>query len=100
MSKKFVRVPVSITLEGSVLVELQEGESLETLSTTELEERALNNFDDNDDEFYSVAEETNIGADGKYAWYVDDDDEEGDEEDDFDDDFWNECLEDDEEGEE
>lgn len=97
MSKKFVRVPVSITLEGSVLVELQEGESLETLNTTELETRALTNFDSNDDEFYSVAEETNIGADGKYAWYIDDED---DEEDDFDDDFWNECLEDDEEGEE
>lgn len=79
MSKKFVRVPILITLEGSVVVELQEGESLETLSTEELETRALNNFDGNDDEFYAVAEETNIEADGNHAWYEDDDDDEDDE---------------------
>ena len=97
MSKKFVRVPILITLEGSVVVELQEGESLETLSTEELGTRALNNFDGNDDEVYAVAEETNIEADGNHAWYEDDDD---DEDDDFDDDFWDECLADDDEGEE
>lgn len=47
--KHFVKVPYSITLEsptpislkGSVIIKLQEGESLETLSPTELEQRAV-----------------------------------------------------------
>lgn len=91
MSKKFVRVPMTVTLQGTVLVELQENESLETIDPMELEVRALENFDCNNDEFYAVAKEKSVGADGSNA-YIIDDDEEDDEEDDFDD----ECLEDDE----
>lgn len=94
MSKKFVRVPMTVTLQGTVLVELQENESLETIDPMELEVRALENFDCNNDEFYAVAKEKSVGADGSHAYIIDD--EEDDEEDDFDDDFWNECLEDDE----
>lgn len=39
MSKKFVRVPMTVTLQGTVLVELQENESLETIDPMELEFR-------------------------------------------------------------
>lgn len=91
MSKKFVRVPMTVTLQGTVLVELQENESLETIDPMELEVRALENFDCNNNEFYAVAKEKSVSADGSNA-YIIDDDEEDDEEDDFDD----ECLEDDE----
>lgn len=69
MSKNFVRVPITITLEGSVLIELQDGESLETIDPMELEVRALENFDCNNDEFYAVAKEKSVRADGSYAWY-------------------------------
>lgn len=93
MSKKFVRVPMTVTLQGTVLVELQENESLETIDPMELEVRALENFDCNNDEFYAVAKEKSVGADGSNAYIIDD--EEDDEEDDFDD----ECLEDDEDEE-
>ena len=69
MSKKFVRVPFSITLEGDVLIELQEGESLETLDKTELEKRAIAEFEYDYEEFYDSAEitETEVGVD--YAYY-------------------------------
>ena len=69
MSKKFVRVPVAITLEGDVLVELQENESLETLNQTELEKRASTKLRSDYDEFYDLAEitDTSIGVD--YAYY-------------------------------
>ena len=73
MSKNFIRIPVAITLEGSVLIELQDGESLETLDAEELERRALEIFDDDYDAFYDTAEITDIEANGYSARYDDDD---------------------------
>lgn len=96
-----VRVPLKITLDGSVVIELEDGERLAKMSVEEIEARALASFEDDYDGFLSTAEAEDIEPDGSHAYVIDnDDDEEGDEEDDFDDDFWNECLEDDEEGEE
>ena len=69
MNKKFVRVPMTVTLQGTILVELQENESLETIDPMELEVRALENFDCNNDEFYAVAKEKSVRADGSHAWY-------------------------------
>ena len=65
MNKNFVRVPITITLEGSVLIELQDGENLETIDPMELEVRALENFDCNNNEFYAVAKEKSVRADGR-----------------------------------
>lgn len=76
MSKKFVKVPMTVTLQGSVLVELQENESLETIDPMELEVRALENFDCNNNEFYAVAKEKSVGADGSHAWYCFNEDDE------------------------
>ena len=76
MSKKFVRVPMTVTLQGTVLVELQENESLETIDPMELEVRALENFDCNNNEFYAVAKEKSVRADGSNAWYSFNEDEE------------------------
>ena len=73
MSNNFVRVPITVTLEGSVLIELQDGESLETLDAEELETRALETFDDDYDAFYDAAEITDIEANGDAAQYDDDD---------------------------
>ena len=76
MSKNFVRVPITITLEGSVLIELQDGENLETIDPMELEVRALENFDCNNNEFYAVAKEKSVRADGSHAWYSFNEDDE------------------------
>lgn len=76
MSKKFVRVPMTVTLQGSVLVELQENESLKTIDPMELEVRALENFDCNNNEFYAVAKEKSVRADGSHAWYSFNEDDE------------------------
>ena len=73
MSKNFVRVPIAVTLEGNVLIELQDGESLETLDAEELETRALEAFEDDYDAFYDEAEITDIKANGDSAQYDDDD---------------------------
>lgn len=96
-----VRVPLKITLDGSVIIELEDGERLAKMSVEEIEARALASFEDDYDGFLSIAEAEDIEPDGSHAYVIDNDDEEDDdEEDDFDDDFWNECLEDDEEEEE
>lgn len=76
MNKNFVRVPITITLEGNVLIELQDGENLETIDPMELEVRALENFDCNNNEFYAVAKEKSIRADGNHAWYSFNEDDE------------------------
>ena len=91
-----VRVPFRITLDGSVVIELENGERLAKMSVEEIEARALASFEDDYDGFLSTAEAEDLEPDGSNAYIIDDDDEEDDEEDDFDD----ECLEDDEEGEE
>lgn len=94
---KLVRVPLKITLDGSVVIELEDGEKLESMSVEEIEARALSSFEDDYEGFLSIAEAEDIEPDGSNAYVIDDDDEDDDE---FDDDFWDECLEDDEEGEE
>lgn len=95
-----VRVPLKITLDGSVVIELEDGERLAKMSVEEIEARALASFEDDYDGFLSTAEAEDIEPDGSNAYIIDDDEEDDDEENDFDDDFWDECLEDDEEGEE
>lgn len=96
-----VRVPLKITLDGSVVIELEDGERLSKMSVEEIEARALASFEDDYEGFLSTAEAEDLEPDGSNAYIIDDDDEEDDEEDDdFDDEFWDECLEDDEEGEE
>ena len=97
-----VRVPLKITLDGSVVIELEDGERLSKMSVEEIEARALASFEDDYEGFLSTAEAEDLEPDGSNAYVIDDDDDEEDDEedDDFDDDFWNECLEDDEEGEE
>ena len=95
-----VRVPLKITLDGSVVIELEDGERLAKMSVEEIEARALASFEDDYDGFLSTAEAGDIEPDGSNAYIIDDDEEDDDEENDFDDDFWDECLEDDEEGEE
>lgn len=91
-----VRVPFKITLDGSVVIELEDGERLSKMSVEEIEARALASFEDDYDGFLSTAEAEDLEPDGINAYIIDDDDEEDDEEDDFDD----EEEEDDEEGEE
>ena len=76
MSKKFVKVSMTVTLQGTVSVELQENESLETIDPMELEVRALENFDCNNNEFYAVAKEKSVRADGNHAWYSFNEDDE------------------------
>ena len=76
MSKKFVKVSMTVTLQGTVSVELQENENLETIDPMELEVRALENFDCNNNEFYAVAKEKSVRADGKHAWYSFNEDDE------------------------
>ena len=93
-----VRVPLKITLDGSVVIELEDGERLAKMSVEEIEERALASFEDDYENFLSTAEAEDLEPDGSHAYVIDEDD--NDEDDDFDDDFWDECLEDDEEGEE
>lgn len=97
-----VRVPFKITLDGSVVIELEDGERLAKMSVEEIEERALASFEDDYENFLSTAEAEDLEPDGSHAYVIDEDnnDEDDDEDDDFDDDFWDECLEDDEEGEE
>lgn len=98
-----VRVPLKITLDGSVIIELEDGERLAKMSVEEIEARALASFEDDYDGFLSAAEAEDLELDVSHAYVIDndDDEEEDDEEDDFDDEFWNSCwLADDEEGEE
>ena len=76
MSKKFVKVSMTVTLQGTVSVELQDGENLETIDPMELEVRALENFDCNNNEFYAVANAKSVRADGSHAWYSFNEDDE------------------------
>lgn len=91
-----VRVPLKITLDGNVVIELEDGEKLESMSVEEIEEKALASFEDDYEEYLNTAEAEDIKPDGSHAYIIDDDSEDSE----FDDDFWDECLTDDEEGEE
>ena len=80
-----VRVPLKITLDGSVVIELEDGEKLESMSVEEIEARALDAFEDDYEGFLSTADAEDIEPDGNCAYVIDDDedDDENDEDDDF-----------------
>ena len=72
MSKNFVRIPIAVTLEASIVIELQDGESLETLDAEELEKRVLADFEYDYEEFCDIAEITDIEVNVDSARYCDD----------------------------
>ena len=80
-----VRVPLKITLDGSVVIELEDDEKLKNMSVEEIEARALDVFEDDYEGFLSTADAEDIEPDGSCAYVIDDD--EDDDEDDEDDDF-------------
>ena len=97
-----VRVPFKITLDGSVVIELEDGEKLENMSIEEIEEKAIASFEDDYEGFLSTAEAEDLEPDGSNAYVIDDDDNEDNDSDndsDFEDDeeleeLLNELLED------
>lgn len=70
-----VRVPLKITLDGSVVIELEDGEKLENMNVEEIEARAFASFEDDYEGFLSTAEAEDIEPDGSCAYTIDDDDE-------------------------
>ena len=73
-----VRVPLKITLDGSVVIELEDGEKLKNMSVEEIEARAFASFEDDYEGFLSTAEAEDIEPDGSCAYAIDDDDDEDD----------------------
>lgn len=84
-----VRVPLTITLDGSVDIVLEEGETLESLSSEEIESRALDALEDDYEHYESTAEMTEIDVDSTGAYVIDDKDNE-DYDDDNNNDFYDE----------
>ena len=80
-----VRVPLTITLEGSVDIMLEDGETLESLDSEEIEERAMNALEDDYEHYERTAEMTNTDVDTIGAYVIDDEDDS--EEDENDEDF-------------
>ena len=80
-----VRVPFKITLDGSVVIELEDGEKLESMSVEEIEEKAMASFEDDYEGFLSTAEAEDLEPDGSNAYVIDDDGDE-DNDSDFEDD--------------
>lgn len=70
-----VRVPLKITLDGSVVIELEDGERLEKMSVEEIEARAFASFEDDYEGFLSTAETEDIEPDGSCAYAIDDEDD-------------------------
>lgn len=84
-----VRVPLKITLDGSVDIVLEEGETLESLSSEEIESRALDALEDDYEHYESTAEMTDTDVDSTGAYVIDDEDDE-DEDYDSNNDFYDE----------
>ena len=80
-----VRVPFKITLDGSVVIELEDDEKLENMSVEEIEEKAMASFEDDYEGFLSTAEAEDLEPDGSNEYVIDDEDDS--EEDDDDEDF-------------
>lgn len=72
MSKKFVRVPLKITLDGSVDIMLEDDEALESLDSEEIVERAISTLEYDYEYFESTAEITNTDVNISGAYVIDD----------------------------
>ena len=79
-----VRVPLTITLEGSVDIMLEDGETLESLNSEEIIERAINALEDDYEHYESTAEMTDTYVDTSGAYVIDDEDDSEEDEDDED----------------
>lgn len=72
-----VRVPLKITLDGSLDIVLEDDETLESLDNEEIIERAISALKDDYEYFESIAEMFDIDIDISGAYVIDD--EEGEE---------------------
>ena len=79
-----VRVPLTITSDGSVDIMLEDGETLESLDSEEIEERAMNALEDDYEHYESTAEMTDTDVDISGAYVIDDEDDSEEDEDDED----------------
>lgn len=79
-----VRVPLTITLDGSVDIMLEDGETLENLDSEEIIERAINALEDDYEHYESTAEMTDTEVDVVGAYVIDDEDDNEEDEDDED----------------
>ena len=79
-----VRVPLTITLDGSVDIMLEDGETLESLNSEEIIERAINALEDDYEHYESTAEMTDTEVDVVGAYVIDDEDDSEEDEDDED----------------
>ena len=76
-----VRVPLTITLEGSVDIMLEDGETLESLNSEEIVERAMNTLEDDYEHYERTAEMTDTTVDINGAYVIDDEDDSEEDED-------------------
>ena len=79
-----VRVPLTITLDGSVDIMLEDGETLESLNSEEIIERAINALEDDYEHYENTAEMTDTEVDVVGAYVIDDEDDSEEDEDDED----------------
>ena len=79
-----VRVPLTITLDGSVDIMLEDGETLESLNSEEIIERAMNALEDDYEHYERTAEMTDTYVDTSGAFVIDDEDDSEEDEDDED----------------
>ena len=79
-----VRVPLTITLDGSVDIMLEDGETLESLNSEEIIERAINALEDDYEHYENTAEMTDTEVDVVGAYVIDDEDDNEEDEDDED----------------
>ena len=79
-----VRVPLRITLDGSVDIMLEDGETLENLNSEEIIERAINALEDDYEHYERTAEMTDTYVDTSGAFVIDDEDDSEEDEDDED----------------
>ena len=79
-----VRVPLTITLDGSVDIMLEDGETLESLDSEEIIERAMNALEDDYEHYERTAEMTDTYVDTSGAFVIDDEDDSEEDEDDED----------------
>lgn len=79
-----VRVPLRITLDGSVDIMLEDGETLESLNSEEIIERAINALEDDYEHYERTAEMTDTYVDTSDAFVIDDEDDSEEDEDDED----------------
>ena len=76
-----VRVPLRITLDGSVDIMLEDGETLESLNSEEIIERAINALEDDYEHYERTAEMTDTYVDTSGAFVIDDEDDSEEDED-------------------